>query len=71
MLKPEVGDYYQLFKDRGFDYGNIIKILRIEGNLAFYKTLNSWSDEFRSPWDFVKYPNAIDRKLSSLEIELL
>jgi hypothetical protein len=71
MLKPEVGDYYQLFKDRGLDYGNIIKILRIEGNAAFYTTLNRSLGEFRSPWNFVKYPHGVDRKLTPLEVELL
>lgn len=71
MLKPEVGDHYQLFKDRGLDYGNIIKILRIEGNAAFYTTLNRSLGEFRSPWDFVKYPDGVDRKLTPLEVELL
>lgn len=71
MLKPEVGDYYQIFKDKGLDYGNIIKILRIEGNEAFYTILDSENIEFRSPWNFVKYPHGVDRKLTPLEVELL
>ena len=72
MQKPEVGDFYKVFKDKGFGFGNIIEILRIEGNLAFYRTVDGFSDdEFRSPWDFVKYPDGIDAKLTPLEIELL
>jgi hypothetical protein len=72
MQKPEVGEIYMIDVKSGFTSYNIIEILRIEGDLAFYRTLFcSSNDEFRSPWNFVKYPDGVDRKLSSLEIELL
>jgi hypothetical protein len=72
MLKPEVGEIYMIDVKSGFTSYNFIEILRIEGDLAFYRIVNGLSDdEFRSPWNFVKYPDGVDRKLSSLEIELL
>jgi hypothetical protein len=72
MQKPEVGDIYMIDVESEFTLYNFIEILRIEGDLAFYKTLfYSSNNEFRSPWNFVKYPDAVHRKLSSLEIELL
>lgn len=63
MLKPEVGDYYVVL-------GSIIKILRIKGCKAFY-SMGYNGEESIVPWDFVKYPHGVDRKLTSLEVELL
>ena len=63
MLKPEVGDYYEVC-------GNVIEILRVEGYKAFYK-MDHNEGEVKFPWDFVKYPHGVDRKLTSLEVELL
>jgi hypothetical protein len=71
MQKPEVGDIYKVLKYKDFGFENVIEILRIEGDLAFYRISGFSNDEFISPWNFVKYPDGVDRKLSSLEIELL
>lgn len=71
IQKPEVGEFYKLFRYRGLDYGNIIEILKIEGNIAFYRTLDGSSCVYNSYWDFISFNDVFDRKLTPLEVELL
>ena len=71
IQKPEVGEFYKLFKYRGLDYGNIIEILIIEGNVAFYRTLDGSDCVYNSYWDFISFTDVFDRKLTPLEVELL
>ena len=72
MLKPKVGDFYLIFEYQGLETKNVIEILGVEGNKAFYRTIADDSgDAYRFPWDFITHPYGVARKLYPLEIELL
>ena len=71
MQKPEVGAMYRLFKDAPLLSFYIIKISRVNPSKgeATYSGLN---DEYsKHVWDYVKFPECLSYRLSSLEQELL
>lgn len=68
IRKPKVGELYKIWAGN-LDLCNIIKIERIANNFAFYTTL---SDPFcQQRWNFIKFPEILDQKISSLEMELM
>jgi hypothetical protein len=48
-----------------------MEILKIEGNVAFYRTLDGSDCVYNSYWDFISFTDVFDRKLTPLEVELL
>ena len=67
--KPKVGEFYRIWENEGLNPSNVMKIHYVSHNIAFYTLLNAVVYEQR--WDFVKYPEIFDQKLTSLERELV
>ena len=64
MKKPKVGDYY---KNR---LGNAFKVLSVNDFLGF--AVVEWvGEDFGRTWNYLVFPEPIEHKLTSLEIELL
>ena len=71
MQKPEVGAMYKIFEDAPLSSFNVIKVFKVNvsDGRAFYYNLN---DEYsKHVWDYVKFPECLSYRLSSLEMELL
>jgi hypothetical protein len=70
MQKPKIGQCYRLFEGavRSIE---IIKVVSIENQIAYYKDLSNLDSKFVQKWDFVKFPDCLKYPLSSLEMELL
>jgi len=68
MQKPKVGNHYRIFADIA-EHSNIMKIVEVKDNIAKYYILSE--PEFIQTWDFKKWDECLNYKLSSLEVELL
>jgi hypothetical protein len=68
MQKPKVGDYYKLYPRDGLKPFNIIQVTRIEDNIAFYTSI---FNAYEERWDFERWTEILNYKLTPLEIELL
>lgn len=66
--KPKVGDYYKLYPKDGLKHFNIIRVVRIENTIAFY---TSFYNTYEERWDFERWTEILNYKLTPLEIELL
>ena len=69
MQKPKVGEYYKVQKDFPNEPYNLMKIIKVERNFAFYIKLN-WPDHILR-WDFKRFPECLCYKLTPVEEELL
>jgi len=67
--KPKIGEFYKIWENDGLTAGNVMKIHYVGYNIALYTLLNETPYEQR--WDFMKFPEILDQKLTSLEMELM
>ena len=70
MRKPKVGEFYKVFKDRGLELYNVIKILKVDDYYAYYTCMDQVEELCRT-WDYKKFPECLDQKISYLEMELI
>jgi len=71
MRKPEVGDVYRLFENCPLMKSFLIEITRVSAkeDQVFYISLIDGSPE--KTWDYLRFPECLNYKVSSLEVELL
>lgn len=69
MQRPKVGDHYKVYLEEGLVSYNIMKIINVKNNIAFYEILNCFGEIQR--WDYIQFPDCLKQKLTDLEIELL
>lgn len=69
MRKPEVGAYYRVWNDAANEPYNLMKITRIEGEFAYYIKIDF--PEHIQRWNFKKFPECLDYKLTPVEVELI
>ena len=67
--KPEIGEVYKIYEDRGLNHTNLMIIREVKNEIAYY-SLPGFLDH-RSRWNFIKYPEHLKYKLTSLEAELI
>ena len=69
--KPEVGCYYKIFdySEGSLDKSNIMKVLSIKGNIVNYIVLDNLN--YIQNWNYKEWPEYLNYKLTSLEVELL
>ena len=67
--KPKIGEFYKIWENDGLTVGNVMKIHYVGYNIALYTLVNGVVYEQR--WDFMKFPEILDQKLTSLEMELM
>ncbi len=67
--KPKIGEFYKIWEHDGLNPSNVMKIHYVGYNIALYTLLNEPPYEQR--WDFMKFPEILDQKLTSLEMELM
>lgn len=71
LQKPKTGEYYRIFDDRGLDLFNVIKIVKVNRNIAYYVNLGNDNSMLSNRWDYVNFPEILSQVLSPLEVELL
>jgi hypothetical protein len=69
MRKPKKGEYYKIWDDEPSEAWNLMRIVRVRGNFAYYEKLNYIGHIER--WDFKEYPECLDYKLTPVEVELI
>lgn len=67
--QPRMGEFYKIEESQGLYLGNVIEIVNVEECFAWYYFLND--NNYICRWDFIKFPEIINQKLSPLECELL
>jgi hypothetical protein len=70
MQKPKVGEFYKVWEDEGLVPYNIMKIIEVNGDYAYYTLMNQ-EDSYQQRWNYKQYPECLSQKISSLEMELL
>ena len=69
MQRPKVGDHYKVYLEEGLSPYNIMKIVNVNGNFAFYEMLG-YSGAIQR-WNYIEFPDCLKQKLTDLEVELL
>lgn len=70
MQKPKAGEFYKVWEDNGLEPCNIMKIVEVKGEIAYYVLINQ-EDSYQQRWNYIHFPECLSQKLSSLEMELL
>ncbi len=71
MQKPKAGEFYKVWEDEGLDPYNIMKIVEVKGELAYYVLLSEKCSSQQHAWNYINFPECLSQKLSSLEMELI
>jgi hypothetical protein len=68
--KPKVGEFYKVFDDEGLELYNIMKIIEVKGDFAYYTIMNQ-KESYQQRWNYKRFPECLGQKISSLEMELI
>jgi hypothetical protein len=70
MQKPNPGELFKVDLNLGLEKFNIIEIVKVEGNVAYYKPLG-YPIKTVARWNFKEWPECLEYKLTPLELELI
>ena len=69
MRKPKAGEHYRVWNEDLNETWNLMRIVRVRGKFAYYIKLNNINHIAR--WNFERFPECLDYKLTPVEEELI